>query len=255
MEYWEGTTLRDDLRSKQFRPGMTSADAESWCKDTIGLIEQCFSGIHQIHQKQIKHLDIKPSNIFITRYPNGGLLGAKILDFGLAAHGRISSIRGTPHYMSPEQVAGEELTEASDVFSMGVVAYELLTRQHPFSDTDALDQPDVLARNIREAIPQYIKELNPHVPDSVAWVVHKTLAKDPDERPNSEQVHELINLFKRFQHRTCSPWAGNSSPSGRKSYWRENFPGLRAIYPFWNDRAGLSRNLFSFARSHHSCRL
>jgi hypothetical protein len=210
MEYWQGTTLKDDAPSHVSWENATPEDASKWCEDTVEVIRQCFAGINQLHQGQVKHLDIKPSNIFITREPNGSVMAAKILDLGLSSFVRVSDQRGTPLYMAPEQAVGEDVTESADVFSMGIVAYELLTRRHPFADRPSSIDLEALVRNVATVAPASIKELNPHVPDAVALVVHKTLAKDPKDRPGSGEVWRMLKSGVVFteQAHTLRPTIG-----------------------------------------------
>jgi serine/threonine protein kinase len=78
MEYWQGSTLKDDASAHVSWENATPEDAGKWSEDTVEVIRQCFAGINQLHQGQVKHLDIKPSNIFITREPNGSVMAAKI---------------------------------------------------------------------------------------------------------------------------------------------------------------------------------
>jgi hypothetical protein len=147
-------------------------------------------GLQQLHHAQIKHLGIKPSNILITRDSVGRASAAKILDAGLL---RVAEQRARALYRAPEQFAGEEVTLAADVFSMGVVAYELLTRRHPFAGPSGRVEGETLARNIATVVPVNISELNRYVPDAIALVIHKTLAKEPADRPSSEEVVRMMD--------------------------------------------------------------
>src|SRR5262249_17496029 len=147
---------------------------------------------------------------------NGNLMAAKILDFGLSSVTRVSDSRGTPLYMSPEQASGDVVTEAADVFAMGIVAYELLTGRHPFADTAECIDRKALARNIATVVPVAIKELNPHVADTVALVIHKALAKDPKDRPSSGEVFRLLRLSSVYGKERHS--ISGQLAEGRKQY-------------------------------------
>jgi hypothetical protein len=138
-------------------------------------------GLEHAHGHRIIHRDIKPANIMLT--PDGTI---KIMDFGLARSGSetstqmtmVGSVLGTPAYMSPEQATGEVVDERSDIFSAGVVAYELLGGTRPFSG----DSYSTVLRAILTADPQELTEFNPLVPEEVSAIVRKMLAKDVGKR-------------------------------------------------------------------------
>jgi serine/threonine protein kinase len=142
---------------------------------SVRIILQVCHGLDAAHSQSepIIHRDIKPSNIFVRK--NGRV---KIIDFGLAriVDTRFSSSRkGTERYMSPEQLDGRALDARSDLFSLGIVFYEVLTRQHPF---DSGVETHDAASAIRYKKPPLVKDLNPDVSDSLCCVVHKALQKD-----------------------------------------------------------------------------
>jgi eukaryotic-like serine/threonine-protein kinase len=181
MELLEGETLRDRLQTG--RLGMRKALA--WAA-------QIASGLAAAHAKGVVHRDLKPENVFIT----GGQL-LKILDFGLALTTETSEstatamrtdpgmIMGTSHYMSPEQVRGDPLDARSDIFSLGVVLFEMLTGQVPFHARSAVETMN----SILTDDPPDIAELIPGVPDAVESIVRRCLEKDPAERFSS--AHDL----------------------------------------------------------------
>jgi serine/threonine-protein kinase len=170
MEYYDGETLEELLLSQKAIP-------LDICFAV--LLNVCY-GLEEAHAANLIHRDIKPANIIFTR--NGSV---KIADFGLAKatdtmksvtqHG---NILGTPAYMSPEQTLGEEVSPQSDIFSLGVVAYELATGRRPF---DGNNYAEVVDRIQRED-PEPVQRLNPLVEDSFAAIIGRMLARDPDTR-------------------------------------------------------------------------
>ncbi|MFG1998132.1 serine/threonine-protein kinase [Spirillospora sp. NPDC048911] len=145
---------------------------------TLDLVAQSARALAVAHDHDIVHRDVKPANLMITA--DGTV---KITDFGIARALRAASsqtqtgmVMGTAHYISPEQASGQEITPASDLYSLGVVAYECLTGNAPF---DA-DTPVMIAlKHVREAPP----ELPGDVPAAVRALIFELLAKTPAERP------------------------------------------------------------------------
>ncbi|WP_340537759.1 protein kinase domain-containing protein [Nocardioides sp. GXZ039] len=140
------------------------------------LLAQVGDALGAAHRAGIVHRDVKPANLLVT--PDGKI---KVTDFGIAraADGvgitRTGAVMGTPQYLSPEQAEGKQATSASDVYSLGVVAFECLAGRRPFE----ADSPVATAlAHLREPIP----ELPASVPDDLAVVVRRALSKDPAER-------------------------------------------------------------------------
>jgi serine/threonine protein kinase len=169
MELVEGETLAAQLAKRRLPLG-----------DALRVAIQIASAMVEAHRKGIVHRDLKPANIMLTKS------GVKVLDFGLAKMERGSvtndqaatidgTILGTLHYMSPEQALGKEADARSDIFSFGVVLYEMLTGKRPF---DGQSTRSVLAA-ILEREPQ---PLSDSVSAPLDRVVRRCLAKDPDER-------------------------------------------------------------------------
>lgn len=172
MEFLEGRDLREIIAD---RPRLPVAAA-------IGIAAQVADGLAYAHERGVVHRDIKPANIMIL---GGGL--AKIMDFGIARL-RVSDVRtrtgvllGSPKYMSPEQVLGQGADGRSDLFSLGVVLYEMLTGAAPFSG----DSVSNLMHQIATASTPAPSRSNSEVPPLLDLVVAKALAKKPEERYQS----------------------------------------------------------------------
>jgi len=168
MEYVEGETLKDLIRRRGRLGGAEAVDL------TLGLL----AGVELAHRHGIIHRDIKAQNILIDR--NGA---AKITDFGIARAGdsgmtEAGSILGTAQYLSPEQARGLPVDERSDLYSVGVVLYEMLTGRVPFSGDSAVN---VAMQHVNE-VPEEPVTLVPGMPASLNQIVLKALAKDPAHR-------------------------------------------------------------------------
>ncbi|HSL69747.1 MAG TPA: serine/threonine-protein kinase, partial [Longimicrobiales bacterium] len=192
MEYHDGSTLAQDALSRVTWEGAAPEDARAWCADALAVIQQSFAGLQQLHRAEIRHLGIKPSNILVTRDADGRVTEARLLDAGLASIGRGTDRRARALYSAPEQFAGVAVSEAADVYSLGVVSYELLTGRHPFVGVAENAEAMALSRNIATATPTCISDLNPYVHESIALVLHRTLTREPGDRPSSAEVVRLL---------------------------------------------------------------
>jgi len=144
----------------------------------VGIMHQVCLGLQAPHEQDLIHRDLKPSNIFVM---DDGT--AKIIDFGLVHATDAKSttgFKGTWQYMAPEQVEGKPPSRRSDIYSLGVVAYEVLTGQQPFKKKKLEDT----AEAIRRLIPPVISETNPKVSPLVGKVIHIAIgqAADPSLR-------------------------------------------------------------------------
>jgi serine/threonine-protein kinase len=155
----------------------------------VDIVAQTCRGLHAAHERGLVHRDIKPSNIFVLDDDS-----VKIIDFGvahLAGSRTATSLKGTLHYMAPEQVQLQKPTPLSDLFSLAVVAYEALTRRRPFDGASLEDTVQaILHRN-----PPPVCDLNPTVSRLVSQVVHKGMAKQPWNR--FANVREFADHLQR----------------------------------------------------------
>jgi serine/threonine-protein kinase len=168
MEYVEGKELEGILKA-----GERFSQARA-----IDIVRQVLLAFDYTHGHGIIHRDIKPANIFIT--PQGEV---KIADFGIARIEnseltQMGSVLGTPNYMSPEQCAGQAIDNRSDLFSIGIVFYELLTGEKPFQGNSM----HAVMHKIVNTIPDAPSLMNPVISDGLDAVLLKALAKRPDDR-------------------------------------------------------------------------
>lgn len=172
MEFLQGRELRDILNDKQLLP----------VDQVIDIVAQVAMGLAYAHEHGIVHRDIKPSNIMVSRDGH-----AKITDFGIArmasagVRTQTGMVLGSPKYMSPEQVMGKQTDQRSDIFSLGVMLYEMLTGQPPFMGENV----NAIMYQTLNAIPQQPSSLNTAVPDMLNFIVAKALAKDLEHRYQS----------------------------------------------------------------------
>ena len=182
MEYLPGGTLKDRIISKGVLPARTAA--------AVAL--QVGEALRAAHEHGVIHRDIKPHNILITDSGH-----VKVADFGIARAAETTTISdhgdilGTPHYISPEQAMGEPVSSASDLYSLGVVLYEMLTGRVPFEVESLSDLPAAHAGGA----PPHPRELNPKIPEGTDAVVMRLLCRDPNDRYAS--ANQLINDLKR----------------------------------------------------------
>jgi serine/threonine protein kinase len=188
MEHVPGTDLKTMLRQR----------GRFTVEETIPLIVQACAGIGYAHRAGLVHCDVKPHNMLVT--PDKRL---KVTDFGIARAlatihpGEHSDVVwGSPQYFSPEQAAGEPPSPASDVYSLGIVLYEMLTGSLPFN---ALT-PEALARMHLDARPDPIREYLPEIPETLEQIVDKVLSKEPSARYRT--ADQLGRVLMRFGMQT-----------------------------------------------------
>jgi len=182
MEYVAGEDLKSFLRrSKQLALGTS-----------ITITKQICEGLAEAHRLGVVHRDLKPGNIMIDKDGN-----ARIMDFGIArsleAKGTTGEgvTVGTPEYMSPEQVEGKEVDRRSDIYSLGIILYEMVTGQRPFVGETAFD----IALKQKSGIPRSPNKINPQIPEELNVLILKCLEKDKENRPSQAEAL-LADLIK-----------------------------------------------------------
>lgn len=169
MEYVKGTNLKELIKEKGKIPPVIAVQI------TIRIL----SALQHTHRNGVIHRDIKPQNILVQEQGH-----IKIADFGIArvansaTLGKGDSVMGSVHYFSPEQAAGEEVLQTGDIYSVGVVLYEMLTGRVPFEG----DSPVAVAMQHIHNKPRPIQEFSPNVSMAVSKVVMKAMEKDPKNR-------------------------------------------------------------------------
>jgi eukaryotic-like serine/threonine-protein kinase len=155
---------------------------------SVTLLKQMCAGLHHAHELQIIHRDLKPENVMLVPDEADGTERAVIMDFGLAKERRADPaiakltatgiILGTPEFMSPEQIRGKPLDARSDIYALGIVAFEMLTGKLPFQGRNA--QEMMIARLRSQA--QSVRTLRPDVPETIEKALAKALQTNPDDR-------------------------------------------------------------------------
>ena len=169
MEFLQGRELRDIMNDG----GLLPVD------QVLDIVAQVAQGLAYAHEHGIVHRDVKPSNIMVVRDGH-----AKITDFGIArmassaVRTQTGMVLGSPKYMSPEQVMGKEIDQRSDIFSLGVMLYEMLTGQAPFNGENV----NAIMYQTLNAVPAPPNTLNPAVPEMINFILAKALAKKVEDR-------------------------------------------------------------------------
>jgi serine/threonine protein kinase len=186
MEYISGEDLKSSIRRME---QLTIGKA-------ISIAKQICEGLAEAHRLGVVHRDLKPRNIMIDRDGN-----ARIMDFGIARSMGTKGITeagvmiGTPEYMSPEQVEGKDIDRRTDIYSLGVILYEMLTGAVPFEG----DTPLNIAMKLKTEIPQEPRKLNAQIPEELNSVILKCMEKDREKRYQS--VEDLFAELRRIEKR------------------------------------------------------
>jgi serine/threonine-protein kinase len=182
MEYCEGRSLKDVIRS----------EAPIEVRRAIAITRQMLLAARFAHRRNVIHRDLKPHNVILDDED-----GVKVTDFGIARAGasditQAGTIMGTAQYLSPEQAQGRPVTEASDVYSIGVVLFELLTGKAPFEGESAVA---IALMHVNQPAPEP-RDLVPTIPSDLNAVVLRALAKDPAERyPDAESFMRDLDVL------------------------------------------------------------
>ena len=193
MEYVNGQTLKEVIRQKGALPPSVAAQ--------IGI--RILSALQHAHNNGIIHRDIKPQNVLV--HEDGHI---KVSDFGIARVAGANtlssedSVMGSVHYFSPEQAKGENVTFASDLYSVGVCLYEMMTGQPPFDG----ETPVAVALQHINAKPRPMSEINPTVPPAMERVVAKAMEKRPEMRYQS--AVEMAQDLQRALQEPDGTWLG-----------------------------------------------
>ncbi len=195
MEFLEGRELRDVLNERSSLP----------IAEVLDIVAQVAHGLFYAHEHGIVHRDVKPSNIMIQKDGH-----VKITDFGIArmasaaVRTQTGMVLGSPKYMSPEQVMGKLTDQRSDIFSLGIMLYEMLTGRPPFSGENV----NAIMYQTLNATPPQPSSMNPAVPDMLNFIVAKALAKKVDERyQNAKEFAEDLRAC-----RDSLPQQGTEAP-------------------------------------------
>ncbi|MDH0867794.1 protein kinase, partial [Mitsuaria sp. GD03876] len=219
MELLDGEPLADLLEPGQPLP----------IRDTVVMAIQLARALDYAHKRGIVHRDIKPGNIARVR----GTLDIKVMDFGIAhmestkgeQRTRVGDVLGTPQYMAPEQMNGEKIDGRSDLFSVGIVLYQMLTGVRPFTGDSVVN----LALKIAKDDPTPLNKLRPEIPASLRRVVDRCLAKQPDHRfqTGAELADALVKVLGEIDEEARNK--GRSKLIPLRVKWAAMMAGIVAI--------------------------
>src|SRR5438067_9053407 len=198
-EYTPGRTFRELLRAGELDDA-TAVEAAA----------QMLEGLAHAHGRGIVHRDVKPSNVLMA---DGERVSVRLLDFGLARMAEAETLTaqgdvpGTLAYISPERLAGDEATEASDVWAVGVMLWEALSGQHPFWQASMLDT----ARAIEQGAPS-LSQLRPDLPKALLGLVDRALSLNPARRPSALDLAAGLRGAAKPRRRARRPSRSGSIP-------------------------------------------
>ncbi len=204
MEYVPGEDLKSFIR----RSGQLGISA------TIKIVIQICEGLAEAHHLGIVHRDLKPQNIIINEEGN-----ASILDFGIARSLKDSgltqtgSIMGTPHYMSPEQIEDGSVDQRSDIYSLGIILYEMLTGDLPFKGDTAIS----IGIKKKTEVPKDPRILNPQILESLSLLILKCM--DRDRKSRYQTIESVSEDLKTIQSELSTTVSLKSSAFKKKKFW------------------------------------
>ena len=210
MEYMPGTDLKTLTKQKE-RFSVSEA---------LELMIQACGGVGYAHRAGLVHCDVKPHNMLVT--PEGRL---KVTDFGIARalstispDERSDVVWGSPHYFSPEQASGRPPSPSSDVYSLGIILYEMITGRLPFIASDSAE----LARMHREDKPVAPRYYNNSIPSSLEEIILKVLSKEPSSRyRTADQMGRLL----------LGLYDTSTEPRQNMAFVHDTFQGSRLVQP------------------------
>jgi serine/threonine-protein kinase len=204
MEYVEGESL-EKVIDRQHRFNLY---------DVIYILKQLLLGMGYAHSKGFVHRDIKPSNIILNKE---GV--TKIMDFGISKSlfendmTKTGSKIGTVYYMSPEQIRGEEITNRSDIYSIGCTAYEMIIGEPPF---DSKSEYEVMDSHLKKATP-LVSEKMTRIPEQVDKILQKAMEKNPDNRYSScEEMYDDVQELDKLVAKLYSGYFERVKPRSKK---------------------------------------
>lgn len=220
MEFVEGQDLKKLIR----------AQGASNVERALSLAIQICAGIGFAHRTGIVHADVKPQNILLNKDQ-----AVKITDFGIAQawsdtqpQQKESVVWGSPHYYAPEQAKGEKPSAASDVYSVGIVMFEMLTGRVPYLGTN---QQELALAHIRERIP-LVTEVNPAVPQELAVIVQKAMAKEPHDRFRmADQLGQVLVAYRDKGRESTANFASPASSAPASSVQSPSRPNAPTSVP------------------------
>lgn len=215
MEYLHGRELRDILNDNKILP----------INQVLDITAQVALGLSYAHEHHIVHRDVKPSNIMVVSDGH-----VKITDFGIArmasaaVRTQTGMVLGSPKYMSPEQVMGKLTDQRSDIFSLGVMLYEMLTGQAPFMGENV----NAIMYQTLNAIPVSPSNINSNVPEMLNYIVAKALAKDLDSRYQNSRdfANDLRACQAELPKEIAKSSAGTSATRGNGNSIDSSVPAL-----------------------------
>lgn len=225
MQYVDGTSLADLLQAR----GPFAVE------DAVALLVQVCSALAHAHAANLVHRDLNPGNILIDKASRN----AHLTDFGVAAIletgteivtrlTRENERIGDPRYMSPEQLRGEPLTAQSDIYSLGVIAYELIAGRGPFDDAEVRD---MAGAHLRRPAPD-LRHLRPEVPEMIAVMLARCLAKTPAHRPDAAELARLLQDPSQAiaEARPTGPIAGFLRELKQRKVYRAGIAYAAAVF-------------------------